>query len=40
MVNKRKSVATGFFSQVGEAALPLSLGKNYMVYLQKGDEKT
>jgi hypothetical protein len=29
----------GFFSQVGEAAQPLFLGKNYMVYLQKGKKK-
>jgi hypothetical protein len=29
----------GFFSQVGEAAQPLILGKNYMVYLQKGKKK-
>jgi hypothetical protein len=28
-----------FFSQVGEAAQPLSLGKNYTVYLQKGKKK-
>jgi hypothetical protein len=28
-----------FFSQVGEAVLPLILGKNYRVYLQKGKEK-
>jgi hypothetical protein len=30
----------GFFSQVGEVALPLILGKNYTVYLQKGKKKT
>jgi hypothetical protein len=29
----------GFFSQFGEAAQPLILGKNYMVYLQKGKKK-
>jgi hypothetical protein len=29
----------GFFSQLGEAAQPIILGKNYMVYLQKGKKK-
>jgi hypothetical protein len=38
--NGSSCLRQGFFSQVGEAALPLILrGENYTIYLQKGKKK-